>query len=770
MPKYIRNNFTSGEVSPALRLRNDLALFTSGLKTCKNVVVTPEGGVKSRAGSQVTYVMGSSDYSQSRVFPFIFSNDMAFQVLVSPTAIVVFYRGQPVQGALFNSSSEGWPGYSWADIQDLKYTQTLDVMIFTVEGSRPWALRRVANDSWELTDDVWRTKALGPVSMASTGLLLTNIVYDPANRTMTAHSGYGSEADYTGRRIYMYDPDESSVFNKYDWDFVVETATNASSGVDLTLRQLSTTGPDTAEEVPSSGAAEMLDAQTTGESDSAGTYKKDYYYRVTAVLMDGRETPPGAIVTARQIKTLTTVWGLKFSWNPWTGKAGERVIYYRVYKETAPLSGIFGWIGDVSGTTYTDFNIAPLASDTISATEGLAVPKASAVALYQQRLVLGGGGEVPGQILASRTGDYFSTKASSPIKDTDAFSFALSSPAYERIRSMVSLDRLYIFTSEGVWALGEGVNEVLTPFTFSAKKLSYEGASSVPPVVVGSQILYVPTKRDRLLLATFGGTEGQSSREDLTVLCRHLFRGHQITEVVRRLSGEYWVLLDTGALLTLTYLPEHKIVAWSRVEMGAGALTISLTATPELGGTAVYALIRRYGVYTMERLTPPTFNEAAPSMDAWVTGVRASSVEGLSHLEGVQVAIVADGVPLERQVVTNGRVILDKEAKSILVGVPFETEIETFPLFPETNDIGQRGQLVKVRAHLMDEAPVKIEIGGEEGYYPARSSDDGYGAPTVGDVQDVDIPAGWHDGIAIRVTTDQGAPLQLLALELQIEY
>lgn len=783
MPKIIRNNFTSGEVSPALRMRQDLALFESGLKTCKNVMVTPEGGVRSRFGSQMTYSLGSaSDFKNARLIPFLFNKEQAYQVLFTPSMIAVFWTGMPVIGpggpVVFTSGSPGWPGYTADEIQKIQYTQTLDVMLLAVEGKPVAALRRGNGEVWGLSSSLWGEAKIPPVYISGgTGMTLSSVSYSPSSRTLTAVSDSGTAADYTGRRIWIHDSDPASVFNKYDWDLVVTSATPASpSGVSITARLVSVPGPKVGETIPSIAAGMMFDASLVGDQSAAGTYKKDYYYRVTAVLADGRETPPSAVVSGYQINTLTAVNGLKFTWADWAGANGTDVLYYRVYKETSPGSGIFGWIGDANSTSYEDYNTAPLTSDNITSSEGIAVPNASATALYQQRMFMGGGGEMPTQITSSRTGDYFSLKTSSPIKDTDAFTFNLSTPSYEKVVSMVSMDRLYILTNEGIWAVGEGVNEVMTPTTFSAKKLSYTGASSIRPIVLGSRIMFVPSRRDRIYIASFGGSEGVSALEDVTLTARHLFDGHQIKEVVRRSEGgdSFWVLRDDGKLLVLTYLPDHKISAWASWELGGGAEAASLLGIPEARSEAVYAVLLRGNTATMERLTPPPFSDTTPMLDAWVLSERGGSpftyIGGLGHLEGREVYAVADNHPVGPFVVDNGAIELDHPVNAAFVGLQFTAEIETFPIYPESNELGQVGQAVRARAHMFDDSPVRLYIGGQEAQSYSRDVSNGYGAPFVGETQDFDIPGNWMDGMTLRATADWGIPLRLLALELQIEY
>ena len=782
MPKIIRNNFTSGEVSPALRMRQDLALFESGLKTCKNVIVTPEGGVKSRHGSQMTYPLGShADYKDARLVPFVFNKEQAYQVLLTPTAIAVFWQGYPVTNingpVVFTSASSGWPGYTADDIQKLQYTQTLDVMLLAVEGKAPCALKRGNGEVWSLSANLWGEVKLAPVYMANgTSMSLTSVTYDPSTRVLSAVSSHGVPADFTGRRLWAYDADPTSVFNKYDWDLEVLTATGVMGGTNITARLVSTPGPKVGETIPTVASGEMYNATLVGDQGAAGTYKKNYYYRVTGVLPDGRETPPSAVVTGYNINTLTAVNGLKFTWNDWIGSDGTGVLYYRVYKEASPGSGIFGWIGDANSTSFEDYNIAPLTSDNITSADGIAVPKASAIALYQQRMFLGGGGDMPSQVASSRTGDYFSLKTSSPIKDTDAFAFNLSTPSYEKVVSMVSMDRLYILTNEGIWAVAEGVNEVMTPTTFSAKKLSYTGASPIRPVVLGSRIMFVPSRRDRIYIASFGGQEGVSALEDVTLTARHLFEGHKIKEVVRRSEGgdSFWVLRDDGILLVLTYLPDHKITAWAPWELGGDARAVSLLGIPEAQSEAVYALLTRGGTVTLERMTPPPFTDVTPALDSWVMtdrgGLPFTIVTGLDHLEGREVYAVADDHPVGPFYVEDGRITLQHDARLAYVGLKITSEVETFPIYPQANELGRPGNAVRARAHLFDDSPVRLFIGGREAQFYSRDVNNGYGAPAFGDYMDFDIPGNWVDGMTLRATADWGVPLQLLALELQIEY
>ena len=52
---------------------------------------------------------------------------------------------------------------------------------------------------------------------------------------------------------------------------------------------------------------------------------------------------------------------------------------------------------------------------------------------------------------------------------------------------------------------------------------------------------------------------------------------------------------------------------------------------------------------------------------------------GLGHLEGQEVALVADGLVLERTTVSGGQVALDTPASELVVGLPYVHVIEPMP-------------------------------------------------------------------------------------------
>ncbi|NIF51406.1 hypothetical protein [Burkholderia sp. Ax-1724] len=64
----------------------------------------------------------------------------------------------------------------------------------------------------------------------------------------------------------------------------------------------------------------------------------------------------------------------------------------------------------------------------------------------------------------------------------------------------------------------------------------------------------------------------------------------------------------------------------------------------------------------------------------WSLTIPVNAVDGLDHLEGQTVAILADGNVLPQQVVSNGSISLPRAATSVVVGLPYQSQLKTLYL------------------------------------------------------------------------------------------
>jgi len=142
-------NFTGGELSPRLDGRNDLAKYSTGCKTLENMVVYPHGSAARRSGTQ--YVAEVKDSSkETRLIPFEFSTTQTY-ILEFGNQYIRFYKdnGQILSGG---SAYEISSPYLEAELFDIKYAQSADVMYICHPNHAVRKLSRTGHTAWTLTE------------------------------------------------------------------------------------------------------------------------------------------------------------------------------------------------------------------------------------------------------------------------------------------------------------------------------------------------------------------------------------------------------------------------------------------------------------------------------------------------------------------------------------------------------------------------------------------------------------------------------------------
>lgn len=84
-------SFSGGEISPSLHGRVDLAKYQSSLKTCRNWLVEPFGGVRNRPGTRLI-AETKTEGKKVRLVPFVFSQSQTY-VLEFGQGYIRFFRG-----------------------------------------------------------------------------------------------------------------------------------------------------------------------------------------------------------------------------------------------------------------------------------------------------------------------------------------------------------------------------------------------------------------------------------------------------------------------------------------------------------------------------------------------------------------------------------------------------------------------------------------------------------------------------------------------------
>lgn len=320
----------------------------------------------------------------------------------------------------------------------------------------------------------------------------------------------------------------------------------------------------------------------------------------------------------------------------------------------------------------------------------------SCVGTYQQRRFYAGTNNNPDTVYGSKVGSPHNFCLSTPLQPDDPITFRATSSRAGRMRHMLDLTRLALFTSASEKIVeGNGDGEV-RPDAINPRNHSYNGANTLPPIPVDNRALYVQALSNSVRMIKRDDIEGSISA-NLNLDATHLFEGYTLTDWDYALHpfNTIWVVRSDGTLLGLTYTPELEEWGWHRHDMTNGFVE-NVCVVPEGNESAVYLIVRRTisgnTVRYVERFASRIFSDES---DAWFVdcgkkyeGVAINTMTGLEHLNGQNVAIYADGqvratpndAALTVRTVAGGSVALGGNYTEVLVGLPITAELETLDI------------------------------------------------------------------------------------------
>ncbi len=141
-------NFTGGELSPRLDGRNDLQKYATGCKTLENMIIFPHGSAARRSGTQFVAEVKDST-KETRLIPFEFSTTQTY-ILEFGNQYIRFFKDN---GQILSSGSpyEISSPYLEAELFDIKFAQSADVMYICHPNHPAKKLSRTGHTSWSLT-------------------------------------------------------------------------------------------------------------------------------------------------------------------------------------------------------------------------------------------------------------------------------------------------------------------------------------------------------------------------------------------------------------------------------------------------------------------------------------------------------------------------------------------------------------------------------------------------------------------------------------------
>ncbi len=160
-------SFTAGEISPSLYARTDVSKYGLGLATLKNGFVKAQGGISNRAGLEFVCEVKDST-KKTRVAPFAFNTEQTYILEMGDQYLryikdggqIVYPVGDPNEG----DTVEDITPYLEADLFDLKYAQSADILTICHKNYEPRELSRNTHYDWDLSTITFAPSVNPPTS------------------------------------------------------------------------------------------------------------------------------------------------------------------------------------------------------------------------------------------------------------------------------------------------------------------------------------------------------------------------------------------------------------------------------------------------------------------------------------------------------------------------------------------------------------------------------------------------------------------------------
>ena len=814
-------SFAGGEISPDMYGRIDDTKFQTGVAKMRNFIAMPQGAADNRPGT--TFVGEVKDSTKrTRLIPFTYSTTQTMvlelgdgyirfhtqgaTLLVGAPALYnpaltyaigalvsnagfVYYATAPVPPANPPANPVYWyliptpayeipTPYAEADLFDIHYVQSADVMTLVHPNYAPKELRRYGATNWQLATTVFGASLTTPGSVAvavnrGTGVNLSAIT-KAAQGEFTAVNDVKDKQLTQGDSIYISGVvGMTEVNDKY---YILDVF-SGSSTTTFKLVDYKTALP-----VDTSGYGLYTSGGLVQAMVPTAVLTNSY---VVVALSGDNQQMSAASLAASGTNNLNVQGAYNtISWASVTGATR-----YNVYKQQ---NSLYGFIGQSTTTSFVDDNIAPDLAitpaiyDTVFASAG---NYPGAVSYFEQRKAFGGSINEPQTLWMTRSGTESDMSYSIPVRDDDRIKIEVAVREASTIRHIVPLTQLLLLTNSSELRVSPINSDVITPSTISVRPQSYLGANNVQPEVVNNVVVYCADRGGHVRELGYSWQSQGFITGDLSLRATHLFDNLTLSDMCYAKSPQpiLWFISTSGNMLGLTYVPEQQIGAWhwhdtdgvfesctavaegdedsvyvvvkrtiggvnkryverlasrqvasiedcifvdsaltydGTVTAGGSAGTVTVTGGTAWDSSEVLTLTLNATLFTYPtqsnvgdaivisdslgnkyRLTiiatssttvatartdktlPVSLRSTAISGDYWTFAKRRMT--GLSHLEGKLVSILADGAVMPQQVVTAGVITLQRAATKIIVGLPYQSDLQTLPMTLNVDGFGQ---------------------------------------------------------------------------------
>jgi len=762
MPKASQITFNGGELTEFMDPRVDTGKYSKGCKTLENFTPMPFGTILSAAGTEHITTAKYAD-RKARLIPFSFARDAdLMEIEVGHEYFRFFLNQSPVNApAPATGILEIVSPYQEEDLFDLQFEQLNDIVMIVHPDYAERLLIRKANDDWELQEVDYSASpnfpALAPFNTTATTLTLTGSVEQEGDT-----------------------PTMTSSTDLFTSDSVGEMMSISHDRLDVTLKF------DIGGSAAAAGASSayfLATGDVVFETGGTGEYE---------VVLEGTKTP--GVSSSWKLRRAFSIIGTQR--NERTTFSIEEPIYLRtrvvsiasgtgftfLEVSTPSVAGLLKITGYTSATEVDVEVIEPfLRGDATTEWREQYFSKKRgyprAICIHKERRCLGGD-----DVWLSQPGNYFNYRARN---DADSgFMVGVNRNGAPHVQWLESLRELRVGTNlaEGV-IVQENTTDAFGYNNYDLRWDTNHGSNKLRAEAINGTVLYLQQEGRTLRNQEITGIEDYYSSNAETTLADHILEGGVAQTAYQRQRYPTWHgVRKDGELASMLYEKSQNIFAWYRRKTDGEIESISVNPRADEEDQVCYIVKRTVNGATVRNVEYVKLGQYRglqndDTSEMWfvddgirVEGSGMTSVSGLEHLEGENVAILCDGAKIAERTVSGGSVSLDYPTDIAIIGRPYEYTV--IPMFLESQGtMGATKKITNAIVRLWKSGTCKMRV--NEGDWSTLSFPNFQSsqAPLLqtGDSAKVTVNGDWSRNTAIELKGRSPLPLNVQAITLEFQ-
>ncbi len=767
--RTLQRSFAGGEMSPEMFGRIDDVKYQTGAATMKNFVATPQGPAENRPGFAFVREVKDST-KRTRLIPFTYSTTQTMVIELSPGYIRFHTQGGTVLsgGVPYEIANP----YAEADLFDIHYVQSADVMTLVHPNYAPRELRRLGATSWTLT-----TINFGSPIAAPTGVTATR--YIPASSS--------TNADTYETMSYVVTAITSDEIGESVQSSVASVTNNIFvTGATNTISWSAVAGAARYRVYKLLGGLYGYIGSTTGTSIVDNNIAPDL--SVTPPIYDNEFVStgnyPGAVSYFEQRRCFAGT--INEPQKIWMTKSGtesnlsyglpirddDRIEFRVAAREANTIRHIVPLTQLLLLTGSAEWRVSSLNSDEITPTTISVRPQSYIGASNVQPVIINNalvycgarGGHVRELGYNWQASGFITNDLS--IRSAHLFdNYEISDMAFAK----APIQMVWFVSTSGM----------LLGLTYTPEQQVGAWHKHDTDGTFESCTVVAEGNEDRLYVVVKRTINGQTKRYVERMSSRHFdsiedaffvdsgatYDGTNTTATTVTVSGgTTWgpsdILTITASTAIFTY-------------PGTGDVNDAIVLTDSAGNK--YRLTIRSTTSTtvatarVDVTLPAALRNTATSLYSFAR----NTISGLTWLEGKTVSILADGAVQPQKVVTSGSITIDRASSIIHIGLPYEADLQSLPLaMGIDNGMGQGRYKNVNKAWLRVFQSSGIFIGPDENNLveAKQRTTEPYGSPPALKTEEIQImlTPSWLDSGQVFIRQSDPLPLTIVGMTLEV--